>query len=54
MYYAILRGIVLEVLGLALIAQATANKRIQSHYNAPVILPPHPLQILAKLTQKKA
>lgn len=37
MYYAILRGVVLEVIGLALIAQATANKRIQSHYNAPVI-----------------
>jgi hypothetical protein len=36
MYYAILRGVVLEVIGLALIAQATANKRIQS-YNAPVI-----------------
>ena len=42
MYYAILRGVVLEVIGLALIAQATANKRIQSHYNAPVILPPSP------------
>ena len=36
MYYAILRGVILEVIGLALIAQATANKRIQSHYNAPV------------------
>lgn len=36
MYYAILRGVVLEVIGLALIAQATANKRIQN-YNAPVI-----------------
>lgn len=36
-YYAILRGIVLEVIGLALLAQATANKQIQSYYNAPVI-----------------
>ena len=44
MYYAILRGVVLEVIGLALIAQATANKRIQSHYNAPVILPLTPFK----------
>ena len=36
MYYAILRGVILEVIGLALIAQATANKRIQN-YHAPVI-----------------
>lgn len=36
MYYAIMRGVLLEVLGLALIAQATANKRIQN-YHAPVI-----------------
>lgn len=36
MYYAIMRGVLLEVLGLALIAQATANKRLQTR-NAPVI-----------------
>jgi hypothetical protein len=52
MYYAILRGIVLEVLGLALIAQATANKRIQS-YNAPVI-PPSPPSNPGKARPKKA
>lgn len=32
-----LRGVLLEIIGLALIAQATANKRIQN-YNAPVII----------------
>jgi hypothetical protein len=35
MYFAITRGVLLEIIGLALIAQATANKRIQN-YNAPV------------------
>ena len=39
MYFAITRGVLLEVLGLALIAQATANKRLQS-YHAPVINAP--------------
>lgn len=34
MYFAIARGVLLEIIGLALIAQATANRRIASQFNA--------------------